>query len=70
MFTHPPLFQQCISFSYVISGDRFAAWIWFLKRLESVSVSISVSVIGWLQKVFSNRPPHIIEIRMVTEDLP
>ena len=70
MFTHPPLFQQCFPFCYVISGGRFAAWIWFLKRLESVSVSVSVSVIGWLQKVFHNRPPHIIQIRMVTEDLP
>ena len=30
---------------------------WFLKPLESVSVSVSVSVSRWLQKVFRNHSP-------------
>ena len=38
-------------------------------RLESVSVCVSVSIIGWLQKVFCDHPPHIIEIRTVMENL-
>ena len=31
-----------------------------------MSVSVSVFVSGWLQKVFRNCQPHIIEIRMRT----
>ena len=32
-------------------------FVWCVKiRLQSVSVSVSVSIIGWLQKVFPNHP--------------